>query len=120
VLDVSEDVFDDTGNEILADINPDLKISTLLDNWVRVELFVGQQARAVREGYDRCGTLGPGLVAAATLGGKLLGQACVAVPVAFGPATWPETPALLVGSLLFAPGKAVFGLDNVVADFYVK
>lgn len=118
-LDVAEDVLGGGGAEAIAEINGGLNIANSLNNWVRVELFVGDQGRAVREGYETCKAIAPGLVAAASLG-KIVGEACVAVPAGFGPASWAEHPALLIGGLLFAPGNAAFRIDNAVADFYVK
>ena len=119
-LDVSEDVLGVSGTEIVADINSSLDTSKVLNNWVRIELFVGDRERAVREHFDKCASVAPGLVAAAALGGKVLGEACVPVPAGFGPPTWAETPAFLVGGLLFAAGRASFRIDNAVADFYEK
>lgn len=119
-LDISEDVLGNTSGDVLAPLNTKIDIGAVLQNWGRLELFIGDRERAVAEGHAQCGLVAPGLVAAASLGGRVLGEACAAVPPSFGPASWIETPALLVGSLLFAPGSATFRIDNVVANFYVK
>jgi hypothetical protein len=119
-LDVSEDALGVTGTEIVADVNRNIDVSKVLNNWVQVELFVGDRDRAVSERFESCKAVARGLVAAAALGGKVLGEACVPVPPGFGGSTWAETPAFLVGGLLFAAGSAAFRVDNAVADFYVK
>lgn len=118
-LDVSDDILTGSGTQTLAKLSSNFKAPKLLGIYVLLELFVGDQARAVKEGYDTCQGVTPGLVAAAKLG-KILGQACLPVTGAFGPATWAENPAMLIGSLLFGPGNAVVRVDNAVADFYVK
>jgi len=122
VIDVADDVLGGTGANALGVVNDNLDITFLEGNWLQLELFVGDRERAVKLGYDRCAAadVAPGLVAVAALGGRALGVACVDVPASFGPASWPEDPIILAGSLLFSAGNASFRIDNVVADFFVK
>lgn len=117
-LAVSEDSLNLKGTQSVADINSALSVANVLNRWVRIELFVGEQARA-KEKYAACDAVAPGLVVAATLGNGGLGAACLPIFESFGP-TWIRTPALLVGGLLYAPGEATFRIDNVIADFQEK
>lgn len=123
-LDVSDDVLGGaaTGGEVLAPLAEGLDLSFLHDNWIQLELFVGDRERAIKLGYTKCGdpSVMPGLVAAAGLAGKKLGTACVDVPASFGNADWAQFPVMLAGSLLFSAGSATFRIDNVSADFYTK
>lgn len=124
VLDVADDVLGSGsgGTDVLGVIAEGLDLSFLSDNWVQLELFVGDRERAIRLGYSPCAeaSINPGLVAAAGLAGKALGTACVNVPASFGTSEWAEFPVILAGSLLFSAGTAAFRIDNVSADFYVK
>jgi hypothetical protein len=123
-LDVSDDVLGSgaTSSEVLATIAEGLDLSFIKDNWIQLELFVGDRDRAITLGYAKCSdpTVMPGLVAAAGLAGKKLGTACVDIPASFGTADWAQFPVMLAGSLLFSAGAAAFRIDNVSADFYVK
>jgi hypothetical protein len=116
---VSEDVLGGTGDAITAPVNDSLNVPSLLNNWVRLEVFVGDRDRALREGYA-CQSVGRGLVAAASLGSGLVGHTCVQLPPSFASTPWTSSPALLVGALLLSPGRASVRSDNVVADFFER
>ncbi len=119
---VADDFFGGSGSKVTSIVSPNRGTSFFQRDWLQLELFVGDRDRAVMLGYTACGTssVTPGLVAAAALGGKTLGDACVNVPSLFGPANWAENPVLIAGSILFAKGNAAFRFDNVVADFYER
>lgn len=108
ILDVADDVLGGDGSNVLGTVATDLDLTFLRDNWVQLELFVGDRERATQLGFALCATTNPGLVAAAGLAGRTLGSACVNVPASFGTPDWAEFPVILAGSLLFSAGTASF------------
>lgn len=124
-LSISEDIFGGNGASEIVEI-ASLNLATLLNNWVRVQLFVGTKERAVALGFNSCPDPGNNLVAASVIGSPAfpIGSGCAVIPETFdadaGPKSWAEAPVLGIGGLLFDRGEIEFQLDNVVADFYEK
>ncbi|MBS2014867.1 MAG: hypothetical protein JST00_18400 [Deltaproteobacteria bacterium] len=122
-LSIAEDVLGGTGTSVLGRITDQVDIVDFLrSTWLQVELFVGERDIAVKLGYSKCAepTITPGQVAVAAVGARKIGMACLNVPDAFGPPTWPKSAVILGGTLLFAAGESKFRIDNVAADFFTK
>lgn len=110
-LDVLDDKYPHTSKPIFEG-----EISRFSTNWVRMELIVAPPSVAAAAGFLDCTKEDAGLVVAGSVAATY--RACMGLTDVLASPTWPRTPILAVGTIVFETGMARVRTDNVVLDFW--
>jgi hypothetical protein len=110
-LDVLDDKYPRTSKWIFRG-----EIPRFSRNWVRMELVVAPASVAAAAGFPDCLEEDAGLVVAGSV--ATFYRACMGLTDVLASPTWPRTPILAAGTIVFETGMARVRTDNVVLDFW--
>jgi hypothetical protein len=92
------------------------EIARFSTNWVRIELVVAPPSVAAAAGFLDCAKEDAGLVVAGSVAATY--RACMGLTDVLASPTWPRTPILAAGTIVFETGMARVRTDNVILDFW--